>query len=333
MRWAPKGYRLTAGHCCHDESNHSQAWPHMKKAVTPIRSRQSQSVAPALGFEATGNRRVYLLGNPDKQQAGAVLDEVKLFASSRCTVVGADLDHDGCAAAASKPDRIVVLGGDGTLIGIARSLGEHQVPLIGVNVGKLGFLAEFSLEELKRHFDRALTDDTLISRRTVLQISVQRDGAVKEKSLAINDCVIQAGPPFRIINLGISINGEHLTDVGGDGLICCTPSGSTAHNLSAGGPIMQPDVDAIILTPLNPHSLTHKPLVVDRESVIDIVASTVNEGTTAIIDGQVSYALQPGDRVRVQRFSSDFLLVRNPQHAKWHNLVTKLHWGQSPTYE
>jgi len=307
----------------------------MKKVVSPVRSRQSQSVAlPARqDSEAARTRRVYLLGNPDKQEAEAVLDEVRSFASSRCTVVGASLDRDGRAAAASKPDRIVVLGGDGTLIGVARSLGEHQVPLIGVNVGKLGFLAEFSLEELKRHFNRALVDDSLISRRTVLQISVQSDGAVKDSSLAINDCVIQAGPPFRIINLGIAINGEHLTDVGGDGLIVCTPSGSTAHNLSAGGPIMQPDVDAIILTPLNPHSLTHKPLVVDRESVIDIVASTVNEGTTAIIDGQVSYALRPGDRVTVQRFSSDFLLVRNPQHAKWHNLMTKLHWGQSPTYE
>lgn len=277
--------------------------------------------------------RVYLLGNPDKKEVGAVLDEVRSFAESRCNVVGTGLDRDGRAAAASKPDRIVVLGGDGTLIGVARSLGEHQVPLIGVNVGKLGFLAEFSLDELKRHFDRAMADDFLISRRMVLQVAVVRNGAVKDLGLAINDCVIQAGPPFRIINLGVSVNGEHLTDVGGDGLIACTPSGSTAHNLSAGGPIMQPDVDAIILTPLNPHSLTHKPLVVDRESVIDITASAVNEGTTAIIDGQVSCPLRPGDRVTVQRFPSDFLLIRNPQYPKWHNLMTKLHWGQSPTYE
>ncbi len=278
-------------------------------------------------------RRVYLLGNPDKKEAKSVLDALREFAATRCDVVGVSMGRDGKEATAAQPDRIVVLGGDGTLIGAARSLGANQVPLIGVNVGKLGFLAEFSLEELKQHFDRAMSDDSLVSHRTVLEISILRDGVVKERSLAINDCVIQAGPPFRIINLGISIHGEHLTDVGGDGLIVCTPSGSTAHNLSAGGPIMQPDVDAIILTPMNPHSLTHKPLVVDRESVIEIVASTVNEGTTAIIDGQVSYALRPGDRVAVRRFSSDFLLVRNPQHAKWHNLMTKLHWGQSPTYE
>ena len=305
----------------------------MKKIISPVRSRQQSPVATAPGSEATQTRRVYLLGNPDKKEVGAVLDEVRSFAASRCVVVGASLDRDARTAAATTPDRIIVLGGDGTLIGIARSMGEHQVPLIGVNVGKLGFLAEFSLDELKRHFDQAMADDSLISRRMVLQVTVRRDGAVKSSGLAINDCVIQAGPPFRIINLGISINGEHLTDVGGDGLIACTPSGSTAHNLSAGGPIMQPDVDAIILTPLNPHSLTHKPLVVDRESVIEIVATTVNEGTTAIIDGQVSCPLQLGDRVTVQQFPSDFLLVRNPQYPKWHNLMAKLHWGQSPTYE
>lgn len=305
----------------------------MKKIVSPVRSRQQSPVASSPASEATRTRRVYLLGNPDKREIAAVLEEVRSFAASRCTVVGAGLDRDARAAAATKPDRIIVLGGDGTIIGIARTLGEHQVPLIGVNVGKLGFLAEFSLEELKRHFDRAMADNSHISRRMVLQVAVRRDGAVKDSGLAINDCVIQAGPPFRIINLGISINGEHLTDVGGDGLIACTPSGSTAHNLSAGGPIMQPDVDAIILTPLNPHSLTHKPLVVDRESVIEIVASTVNEGTTAIIDGQVSCPLRPGDRVTVRRFPSDFLLVRNPQHPKWHNLMAKLHWGRSPTYE
>jgi len=282
---------------------------------------------------STAARSVYLLANPEKKNAAAVVDDLRTFAGSRCSVFGATMAPDGQAALKTKPDRIVVIGGDGTLIGVARSLGERQVPLIGVNVGKLGFLAEFSVAELKKHFDRAISDDTLVSRRTILQVTVQRDGKVCDRSLAINDCVIQAGPPFRMIYLDVSINGEHLTNVAGDGLIVCTPSGSTAHNLSAGGPIMQSDLDAIILTPLCPHSLTHKPLVVERESVIEIVAATVNEGTTAIIDGQVSCAIRPGDRVTVQRFPSDFLLVRNPQTQRWHNLITKLHWGQLPAYE
>ncbi len=278
-------------------------------------------------------QRVYFLSNPGKPDGAAALEDLQTFAASRCTVVGSSLALHGRQAVQAGADRIVVAGGDGTLIGVARSLGADQVPLIGVNVGKLGFLAEFSLEELKRCFDRAISDDTIISRRTVLQVSIQCNGGVRDSNLAINDCVIQAGPPFRIIKLGIAINGEHLTDVGGDGLIICTPSGSTAHNLSAGGPIMQSGVEAIVLTPLSPHSLTHRPLVVEREAVIEVIAREVNEGTTAIIDGQVSCPLKRGDRVTIRRFESDFLLVRNPLHAKWHNLTTKLHWGRSPSCE
>lgn len=278
-------------------------------------------------------RRVYLLGNPDKRDAPPAVDELRTFAATRCALLGAAMNREVRPAIEGKADRIIVIGGDGTLIGVARALGADQIPLVGVNVGKLGFLAEFSLGELKQCFDEAMCDDKLISRRAVLQIHVQHNGGVQHTSLAINDCVIQAGPPFRLIQLGVSINGEKLTDIGGDGLIVCTPSGSTAHNLSAGGPIMQPDVDAIILTPLNPHSLTHKPLAVEQSSVIEVLAMSMNAGTTVIIDGQVAYPLGSGDRVTVRRFSSDFLLVRNPLYSVWHKLVSKLHWGRSPSYE
>ncbi len=278
-------------------------------------------------------RRVFFLCNPDKPAASAAMEELRAFAISRCSLVGAEPGMDGRDAVKGRTERLIVLGGDGTLIGVARSLGLEQVPLIGVNVGKLGFLAEFSVEELKRCFERAIGDDALISRRTVLQVTVQRKDGPPHESLAVNDCVIQAGPPFRIIRLGVSIDGESLTDISGDGLIVCTPSGSTAHNLSAGGPILEAGVDAIVLTPLCAHSLTHKPLVVERESVIEIAATRVNAGTTAIIDGQVSLPLQPDDRITIRRFAADLQLVRNPLYPRWHNLTHKLHWGQSPTNE
>jgi NAD+ kinase len=245
-------------------------------------------------------------------------------------VVGANLSTDGQAAVKAGAERIVVIGGDGTLIGVARSLHTQQIPLIGVNMGKLGFLTEFSVEEVQAHFERALRDFSLIARRTMLEASVHGNGEARVCCLAVNDCVIQAGPPFRMIRLGVAINREHFTDVRGDGLIVCTPAGSTAHSLSAGGPIMQAGVDAIVLTPLNPHSLTHRPLVIERQAVIDITASQVNEGTTIIIDGQVSYPLQRGDRVTIRRFDTDMLVVRNPIYARWHKLVTKMHWGQGP---
>ncbi len=280
--------------------------------------------------DAAKMRRVYLLGNPDKPEAVANMEDLRSFAASRCEVVGMSLGLNGRAALEAGADRLIVFGGDGTLIGVARSLWSDQLPLIGVNIGKLGFLTEFSSDELKSHFDRVINDDTLISRRTALRVEVSHNGQREHTSLAINDCVIRAGSPFRMIDLGISIDGRRLTTVAGDGLIVCTPSGSTAHNLSAGGPLLQPGIDAIVITPLCAHSLTHGPLVVEREARIEIFAHRVNEGTTAIIDGQVSCPIQPGDCVRVHRFNTDFRLVRNPLYARWHNLLTKLHWGRSP---
>ena len=272
-----------------------------------------------------------MFGNPGKPHAREAVESLQKAANAKFEVVGAELGKQ-ISNAAKDLDRIVVVGGDGTLIGVARSLGSRQVPLIGVNVGKLGFLAEFLLEDLIAEFDRAVGDDTLITRRATLEVQIE-NGGVRHTSPAINDCVIQAGPPFRMITLGVLLDGAHLSNVAGDGLIVCTPSGSTAHNLSAGGPIVQPDVDAMILTPLSPHSLTHKPIVVNRQSRLEIRALTVNEGTTAIIDGQESHPLRPDDRVIVRRYPHDFLLVRNPKHDRWHNLVAKLHWGQPPKYE
>ncbi len=283
--------------------------------------------------ETMSTRRVFLLANPEKPEAEAALRDVEAFAAPYCVLVGSVLGLDGYAAIKAQADRIIVFGGDGTLIGVARSLGSNQIPLIGANVGKLGFLAEFSVDELKRVFGQAVNDDRIVTHRTMLHITVQRNDRVRGTSLATNDCVIHAGPPFRIIKLGVSINNEPFTTVSGDGLLVCTPTGSTAHNLSAGGPLLQPGVDAIVLTPINPHSLTHKPLVVERETVIDIRASAVNEGTSAIIDGQVTFPLVQGDRITVKRFSTDYLLVHNPLYAKWNNLVTKLHWGRSPNFE
>ena len=278
-------------------------------------------------------RRVYLLANPDKPEAARAMRAAENFQVESVEIVGSAVGVDATDAVKAGVERIIVFGGDGTLIGVARSLGAKQLPLVGVNIGKLGFLAEFSPDELKESFERIIRDDTLVTRRIALHVTVRHNGGVRDTSLAINDCVIHAGPPYRIIRLGVSINGEHLTTVGGDGLIVCTPSGSTAHNLSAGGPIVQPSVPAIVLSPMNPHSLTHKPLVVESDSTIEIHASEVNEGSTAIIDGQVTFPLQPGDRITVRRFESDYLLVRNPLYARWHKLVTKLHWGRSPSYD
>ena len=276
------------------------------------------------------DQRVFIVANPDKPGAASALENLKRFADRRCTIVGSISGHDGRSALEHQPNRIIVLGGDGTLIGVARTLGAQQVPLIGVNIGKLGFLTEFSIDELQKCFDRAVLDDGLVDPRMVLEVKVTRAGQCAAHFLAINDAVIQAGPPFRIIGLGVIVNDEHITVVAGDGIILCTPGGSTGHNLSAGGPIMQPGIAAIILTPLNPHSLTLRPIVIESDATVDVQALHVNEGTALIIDGQVRYALRDGDRLNVKRFETDCKIVRNPAHNTWHKLVSKLHWGRGP---
>jgi len=274
-------------------------------------------------------RRVFILGNPAREEVPEALAELRAFVAGRAELVGTELDLHGRPAVEARAEFIVVLGGDGTLLSVARSLAGHQIPLIGVNIGKLGFLTQFSVHELKTHFDALMVDGKLITERTMLQVRIAHaDGQQGYEGLCVNDCVIDAGPPFRVVSLAVDLDGRRLTKVGGDGLIVCTPTGSTAHNLSAGGPLLMADVHSIVLTPLNPHSLTHRPVVVNATSRITVKANVVNPGTTAIMDGQVQCPVRTGDRVHVGQSEHRWQFVRHPRRPLWHNLVTKLRWGR-----
>ncbi len=290
---------------------------------------------PAEGERVTASTdgpKVYILANPDKPEARATLETITPFVKERAELVGTACALDGQPAIKAGADCLVVIGGDGTLIGVARSLAGHPLPILGINVGKLGFLAEFSIEEFRGCFDQAVGDAKLISQRMALDVTMRHDGEDPTGCIALNDCVIQAGPPFRPVTLGVFVDGIPLTEVTGDGLIVCTPTGSTAHNLSAGGPILQQGVAAIVLTPLAPHSLTHRPLVIKCDSTSEVRASETNEGTTAIVDGQCAFPMAPGDTVIIKRHAADVQVIRNPLYAQWHKLITKLHWGEGPTY-
>ncbi len=162
----------------------------------------------------------------------------------------------------------------------------------------------------------------------MLEVAIAGREADGLPAMAVNDCVIHAGPPYRMIHLAIRADGDPLTDVSGDGLVLAAPSGTTAHNLSVGGPIVQAEICAIAISPIAPHSLTHRPLVVHGQTVIEVVAQQVNEGTTAVIDGQVSLPLHEGDRLVVRRHPHNFQLVHNPSQPRWYTLTKKLKWGQ-----
>jgi len=230
-------------------------------------------------------------------------------------------------------DYAVVFGGDGTILGAARQLCETKVPVIGVNVGKLGFLAEFSIEELTAQFERIVSGGAFIEKRMVMYCSVLRDGNCIFESTAVNDAVITAGAPFNMIEMKLAVQEQQLAVCISDGMIVSTPTGSTAYNLSAGGPILSANLSAMVITPLCPHSLSFRPIVINADSQLRIELVRINERTTLLLDGQVQQKLQAGDRIDIRKHAGQFLVVNNPLRTQWDTLAEKLNWAESPQYQ
>ena len=225
-------------------------------------------------------------------------------------------------------DMIVVLGGDGTLLSVARLVGDHRVPIVGVNLGGLGFLTEIHLEELYPVLERVMRGDYETDEREVLIASVLRRGEKRAEFSVLNDAVINKGALARIIDLETSINGEYLVTFKSDGLILSTPTGSTAYNLSAGGPIVYPSLHCIIVTPICSHTLTNRPIVIPDEVIIRIVLKTHDQEVILTLDGQQGFALEYGDVVEVRKAPSRIYLVKSPYRHYFGLLREKLKWGE-----
>jgi NAD+ kinase len=230
-------------------------------------------------------------------------------------------------------DFAIVFGGDGSIISAARQLSESSVPIVGVNLGKLGFLAEFGVEELKDYFNELVAGKASIEKRMLLNCKVFSDSKERFSSIAVNDVFITAGEPFRTIDLKISVDAQSVADCVGDGLIISSPSGSTAYNLSAGGPILSAKMEAMAITPICPHSLSFRPIVINADSKVKVTCVRVNQGSTVSIDGQISLSLASGDLVSIERAKSSFLVVNNPARTQWDTLATKLSWAEKPRYK
>jgi len=234
-------------------------------------------------------------------------------------------------------DYAVVFGGDGSILAAARRLSRSDdsagIPVIGVNLGKLGYLAEFSVKELKEFFPRLISGKSKIEKRMILLCRVLRKGKERFSSTAVNDVFITAGPPFRMIHLNMFVDSQHLGDCVSDGLVVSTPTGSTAYGLSAGGPILSQKMEGIVITPICPHSLSFRPIVISADSVVEIGGERLNEGSTVSIDGQVSRELGIEDVVQIRRNKKDFLVVNNPLRCEWDTLATKLGWAERPKYQ
>jgi NAD+ kinase len=299
--------------------------------------------------------KLVIFGDPKKHGVNEAIQQFLGFAKDKADIVGNysidQLEFSCGQEKASQTEEIqktknllkecdfaVVFGGDGSIISTARVVSEANVPVIGVNVGKLGFLAEFSVDELKDFFGRLTNGTAPIDKRMMLNCRVfsssdKESQTEKFCTAAINDCFITAGPPFRMIELKILVDGQPLAGCVSDGLIISTPTGSTAYNLSAGGPIVSPKIDAIAITPICPHSLSFRPIVIDANSTVEVFGVRVNKGTTISIDGQISLKLASNDVVKIKKQENNFLIVNNPLRSQWDTLATKLSWAEKPKYK
>lgn len=275
--------------------------------------------------------RVFLTANAKKPHVDEAFDRIAALLDSRGLLVGSDIDWQLDVINASRPDFVVALGGDGTILNVAHAMGHRQVPVIGVNLGKLGYLADFNTEEMEQHLDQILKDPGLISRRMMLDVRATLPSGETHEGTVLNDCVLRVGPPFRTIGLTVAVDDQQITTLMGDGLIIATPTGSTAHNMSCGGPIVNPDVEAILLTPKCPHSLTHHPIVVGPDVCLAICVFPDSEGASMVIDGRFVCPVPGETQIRVSRSSAIFQLVRNPRRSAWDTLMRRLKWGQNLT--
>ena len=280
--------------------------------------------------------RLVIFGDPQKEHVAEAIEEFRDFAKGKAEIVASCSIRDYKAEIVEKCDFAIVFGGDGSIISTGRCLRRTRVPVIGVNLGKLGFLVEFSISELKKYFDEIVSGKALIEKRMLLDCKVFSGpvkGRVKFSSVAINDVFITAGPSHRTIELKVAVNGQLVASSIGDGLIISTPTGSTAYNLSAGGPVLDGSMEAMVITPICPHSLSFRPIVIDAKSKVEVSGVQPNRGTVMSIDGQDSLNLSDDDVVGIERESSDFLVVNNPLRTRWDTLAAKLGWAEKPKYK
>lgn len=296
-----------------------------------------------------------LLVNRSKPEVLAALDEVRSLIERYGRVCEITETVGPIIRDPRDADLIMVLGGDGTLLAQAERCVDLELPVIGVNLGKLGFLAEFDLSTLRRQAADLIGGGAIeIRERLMIEGRVDRAGRATPIAVgsALNEFVITAGTPFRMIEIGLTIDGEDGPSIRGDGLVVATPVGSTAYSVSAGGPLVAPEVQAITVTPLAAHSLSFRPLVVGamREIGLELVRSNPSnageveapqliwetegavpvQGTTLVRDGQALMPLMEGDRLVFRRASKALKLVRNAERTYWGTLVQKMHWGVKP---
>ncbi|HEY6120929.1 MAG TPA: NAD(+)/NADH kinase [Pyrinomonadaceae bacterium] len=262
------------------------------------------------------DRRIELVGGPD-------IERERIEHQTGCAVREVPDER-----LADSVDLILVLGGDGTMIATARMLGDREVPVLGVNYGGLGYLAEFRIEELYVALESILTGDYRLDQRVMLAVELLRGKEQITRTRVLNDVVINKSALARIIEIEAYMNRQFVNSFRADGLIVSTPTGSTAYNLSAGGPVIYPSMSAVVVTPICPFTLSNRPIVIPDESVIELVLKTGNEDVALTLDGQVGFPLKAEDRVVISKSRTTFKLVQPANRNYFEVLRDKLRWGR-----
>lgn len=283
-----------------------------------------------------------LIGKQSDPRVGEALETLSHYLLEQCAAVyldevNADLVNNSALEACSRGeigqrcDLAIVVGGDGTLLNATRVLADHNVPLVGVNLGRLGFLTDISHDNMIEYLGEILQGNYITEERFLLDSTIIRQGETLNEACAFNDVVIHKWNVARMIELETYINGKLVNQHRSDGLIVATPTGSTAYALSAGGPIIDPTLNALLLVPICPHTLSNRPIVVDGDNEVEVVICERNyDNAQVTCDGQISFGLSSGDRIRIKKKPQPIRLIHPSQHDHYEILRAKLHWSENP---
>lgn len=276
--------------------------------------------------------RVAVLGNGLKPEVRAETDALtdRIASHPGLDLVKVDLSADSDLSGL-EAEVALVLGGDGTVLHTARRMGDRPVPVLGVNLGRLGFLADLAPAELAERLGELAERRFQVDRLMTLEGAVRAPEGAETRFRGLNDVVVRSSPPFSLIEVGLRIDGESVIRYRGDGLIVATPMGSTGHSLSAGGPIVPHDAQLFVVTPIAAHTLSQRPLVDRADKLFDLEASGPDGcGVTLVVDGQIQRPIEPGSRVLIRRGEVTFPMVRLAGHSFYRTLRDKLGWGATP---
>lgn len=288
-------------------------------------------------------KRIGIVLKPHQPDAlKTICDLTVWLAERKIELVGTvDIDRErvehatGCSVSevpdeklAEVSDLILVLGGDGTMIATARMVDDNEVPVLGVNYGGLGYLTEFRIEELYDGLETALSGKYRLDKRVMLHVDLQREEDAVTRNRVLNDVVINKSALARIIEIEAYLNDQFVNSFRADGLIISTPTGSTAYNLSAGGPVVFPSMNAIVITPICPFTLSNRPIVVPDDAVIELRLKTDQEEVALTLDGQVGFPLKVNDRILIRKSRTTFNLIQPSNRNYFDVLRDKLRWGR-----